>query len=82
MDLALVIAFAAAVFVLSVAPGPDMLFVVANAAAGGRRAGLVAAVGMSTGLAVHTMAAAVGWARSCKRLQPCWTVCASSGRCC
>src|SRR5687768_5325813 len=60
MDLTLVVAFVVAVFLLSVAPGPDMLFIVANAAAGGRRAGLVSAVGMSTGLAVHTIAAALG----------------------
>lgn len=60
MDPALVVAFVAAAFLLSVAPGPDMLFIVANAAAGGRRAGLVSAVGMSTGLAVHTVAAALG----------------------
>ena len=37
-----------------------MLFIVANAAVGGRRAGVVAAAGMSTGLAVHSLAAAVG----------------------
>ncbi|GAA0898091.1 LysE family translocator [Virgisporangium aurantiacum] len=60
MDPALVVAFVVAAFLLSVAPGPDMLFIVANAAAGGRRAGLVSAVGMSTGLAVHTVAAALG----------------------
>lgn len=56
----MVAAFLVAVFLLSVAPGPDMLFIVANAAAGGRRAGLVAALGMSTGLAAHTLAAAFG----------------------
>jgi threonine/homoserine/homoserine lactone efflux protein len=60
VDPALVLAFVAAAFLLSVAPGPDMLFIVANAAAGGRRAGLVSAVGMSTGLAVHTVLAAAG----------------------
>ena len=60
MDLALVLAFAAAVLLLSLAPGPDMLFIVANAIGGGRRAGVVAALGMSTGLAVHTVAAAFG----------------------
>lgn len=60
MEPALVAAFVVAAFLLSVAPGPDMLFIVANAAAGGRRAGLVSAVGMSTGLAVHTVAAALG----------------------
>jgi threonine/homoserine/homoserine lactone efflux protein len=60
VDLALVGAFIVVVFVLSVAPGPDMLFIVANATAGGRRAGVVAAAGMSTGLAGHTVAAAFG----------------------
>jgi threonine/homoserine/homoserine lactone efflux protein len=60
MDLALIAAFAAAVLLLSLAPGPDMLFIVANAVGGGRRVGLVAALGMSTGLAVHTVAAAFG----------------------
>jgi len=60
MELGLVLAFVAAVFLLSVAPGPDMMFVVANSLTGGARAGLVAAVGMSTGLAVHTFAAAFG----------------------
>ncbi|WP_017624814.1 LysE family translocator [Nocardiopsis chromatogenes] len=60
MDPALIAAFALAVLLLSLAPGPDMLFIVANAAAGGRRAGLVAALGMSTGLLGHTIAAAFG----------------------
>ncbi|MEU5026003.1 LysE family translocator [Streptomyces milbemycinicus] len=60
MELSLIAAFVAAAFLLSIAPGPDMLFIVANATAGGRRAGVVAALGMSTGLAVHTLAAALG----------------------
>lgn len=60
MDLAVVVAFTVAVTLLSLAPGPDMMFIVANAVAGGRRAGLTAAVGMSTGLAAHTVAAAFG----------------------
>jgi threonine/homoserine/homoserine lactone efflux protein len=60
MDLALVAAFVVAAFLLSVVPGPDMLFIVANAGVGGRRAGVVAAAGMSTGLAGHTAAAAAG----------------------
>ncbi|WP_020575040.1 LysE family translocator [Actinopolymorpha alba] len=60
MDHALLAAFVVAVALISVAPGPDMLFIVANALTGGRRAGVVAALGMSTGLAVHTTAAAFG----------------------
>ncbi len=55
-----VLAFAVAVFVLSITPGPDMMFVVGNGLTGGRRAGMVAAVGMSTGLVIHTLAVAFG----------------------
>ncbi|TCO42274.1 threonine/homoserine/homoserine lactone efflux protein [Kribbella antiqua] len=60
MELSIVLGFLVAVFLVSIVPGPDMLFIVANAAVGGRRAGVVAAAGMSTGLAVHTVAAALG----------------------
>jgi len=62
VELSLVGAFVLAAFALSLAPGPDMLFVVANALGGGRRAGLLAALGMSAGLAVHTTTAALGLA--------------------
>ncbi|MEV0287620.1 LysE family translocator [Kribbella sp. NPDC050820] len=60
MELSIVLGFVVAALVVSVVPGPDMLFIAANAAAGGRRAGVVAATGVSTGLAVHTVAAALG----------------------
>ena len=45
MDGSMLVGFVVAVFLVSVVPGPDMLFIVANAAAGGRRAGVVAAAG-------------------------------------
>ncbi|WP_314173877.1 LysE family translocator [Streptomyces winkii] len=60
MSEAAVVAFVIAVFLLSVAPGPDMMFIVANALAGGRKTGVVAALGVSAGLAVHTALAAFG----------------------
>lgn len=60
MEMSVILAFLVAVFLVSVVPGPDMLFIVANAAVGGRRTGVVAAAGMSTGLAVHSVAAALG----------------------
>lgn len=60
MDLSLLIAFAAACFVISIVPGQDMMFIVANGIARGRAAGVVAALGMSTGIAVHTILAALG----------------------
>ncbi len=60
MDLSIVLAFAVACAVISLVPGPDMMFIVANGIARGRAAGVVAAAGMSTGLAGHTVAAALG----------------------
>jgi len=60
MDPSLLLAFAAACAVISLVPGPDMMFIMANGIARGRAAGVVAAAGMSTGLAVHTVAAALG----------------------
>jgi threonine/homoserine/homoserine lactone efflux protein len=60
VDTHLLLAFIAATALLSLAPGPDLLFIIANGVARGRRAGVLAALGMSTGLAVHTVAAAFG----------------------
>lgn len=60
MELTLLAAFVVACVVISIAPGPDMMYIVANAIAAGRRAGVVAAVGMATGIAVHTVLAALG----------------------
>jgi threonine/homoserine/homoserine lactone efflux protein len=60
VDIQHLLAFVAATALLSLVPGPDMLFVIANGVSGGKRAGVTAALGMSTGLAVHTLAAALG----------------------
>lgn len=54
--------FLAAVFLILIAPGPDMAFVVASAVGSGPRAGVMAAVGMSAGMFVHTVLAALGLA--------------------
>ena len=60
MDLSTMLAFAVACLVISVVPGPDMMFIMANGIARGRAAGVVAAAGMSTGIVGHTIAAALG----------------------
>jgi len=60
MDASTLVAFAVACAVISLVPGPDMMFIIANGIARGRAAGVVAAVGMSTGMTVHTVAAALG----------------------
>lgn len=56
-DLAL---FVGAALLLNLTPGPDMLFVAGTAAARGRRAGLMAALGVGAGCLFHTLLAAVG----------------------
>lgn len=60
MDSSTLVAFVVACAVISLVPGPDMMFIIANGIARGRVAGVVSAVGMSTGIAVHTVLAALG----------------------
>jgi threonine/homoserine/homoserine lactone efflux protein len=54
--------FAAAVFVLNATPGVDFLLTVSRTLAGGARAGVAAALGVSAGCVVHALAAAFGLA--------------------
>lgn len=54
--------FAGATFVLNATPGVDFLLTVSRTLAGGARAGLAAAFGISAGCAVHALAAAFGLA--------------------
>ena len=52
--------FLAAALLLNLTPGPDMLFVAASSAAHGRRAGVMAALGVGAGCLLHTVLAAAG----------------------
>ena len=52
--------FVAASLLLIVTPGPDMLFVIARGIAQGRLVAVVTSLGISMGLLVHTMLAALG----------------------
>jgi len=45
---------------LILAPGPDMLYVISRGIAHGRRAGVLSAIGVVSGILVHTTAAAFG----------------------
>ena len=47
---------------INLTPGPDMLYVVARSLGGGRKAGIVSALGLSIGYIVHTLLAASGLA--------------------
>ncbi len=52
--------FIAAGLVLNLTPGPDVMFIIANAVRGGLRSGIAAALGISAGCLVHVSAAALG----------------------
>ena len=53
-------AFALAVTVLAITPGPDMTLFLSKTLAHGRKAGVVTMLGAATGLIVHTLFAAFG----------------------
>jgi threonine/homoserine/homoserine lactone efflux protein len=52
--------FAGVSILLTLAPGPDIFFVIAQSISQGKRAGIAIALGLCTGLIVHTAAAALG----------------------
>ncbi|XVH32549.1 LysE family translocator [Haloferacaceae archaeon DSL9] len=53
-------AFVGASVALILSPGPDTAYVLTQGVGGGRRAGIAAAAGTSTGVLVHTTAAVLG----------------------
>ena len=60
IDLHTYLLFVGAVIVLVIAPGPDMAYMLARTVAQGRRAGMLAAVGINVGAYVHVAASVVG----------------------
>ncbi|GJM18742.1 MAG: threonine transporter RhtB [Phycisphaeraceae bacterium] len=60
IDPATLLVFAGAALVLNLTPGPDMLYTLARASAGGLRAGVASAIGNFAGTLVQTAAIAVG----------------------
>ena len=59
MELSTWLAFAGSSLALSIAPGPDNLFVLTQSAVYGRKAGLIVVLGLCTGLVINTLAAAL-----------------------
>lgn len=60
METTHLLTFIGASLLLTVAPGPDILFVVSQGIALGRRAAVLTALGLCSGVLVHTAAAALG----------------------
>lgn len=60
MTISLLLTFLGASIAITVAPGPDNLFVLTQGIARGRRAAIITALGMCSGISIHTLAAALG----------------------
>ena len=60
MTITTLLLFFGASMALTIAPGPDNIFVVTQGLARGRRAAILTAWGMCSGVTVHTLAAAAG----------------------
>src|SRR5512137_592304 len=60
MTITTILLFLGASMALTVAPGPDNIFVVTQGLSRGRRAAIVTAWGMCSGITVHTLAASAG----------------------
>jgi len=60
MDPSHILYFLAASVAITLMPGPDILFVIAQSMSRGKTAGIATSLGLCTGLIVHTLAAALG----------------------
>jgi threonine/homoserine/homoserine lactone efflux protein len=58
--LSTLLVFALSILLLAITPGPDTFFIVSRSTALGMRAGFAATFGVSAGILVHTMLAALG----------------------
>jgi threonine/homoserine/homoserine lactone efflux protein len=60
IDITTLALFSVTWFLLTITPGPDMLYIATRSLSQGRNAGIVSALGVHTGILVHTLAAALG----------------------
>ncbi len=60
MDTSQLVYFIGASMLLTLAPGPDILFVITQGLTNGRKAAIITALGLCSGITVHTTAAALG----------------------
>lgn len=60
LDLTTIGLFAGAAFMLSLIPGPDMIYIATRSVSQGRNAGVASVLGVYTGVLIHLFAAAIG----------------------
>jgi threonine/homoserine/homoserine lactone efflux protein len=70
MDFGLVMSFLGVAILLTLMPGPDILFVITQSISQDKKAGVATALGLCSGLIVHITAAALGFPQSF--INPLW----------
>jgi len=60
MDITLLLSFIGASFLLTIMPGPDNIFVLTESVSKGSKYGVALSCGLSSGVLIHTLAAATG----------------------
>ena len=60
MDGGVILTFAGAALMLSLSPGTDMMFIIASGLSGGKRAAVMAVLGINAGVMTHILLAAIG----------------------
>lgn len=80
-DAATLAVYLAAAVALILGPGPDTAYVLARGAGEGRRAGVLSALGVASGVLVHTVAAALGLAALFEAFPRSRTVVTALGAC-
>lgn len=73
--------FLVTTFLLAIAPGPDIIYVLTRGVSQGKRAGLAAAAGFSTGCLFHTTLAAVGVSALIRSSETAFTLIRIAGAC-
>ena len=79
LDATTLAVYLVAAVALILSPGPDTVYVLARGASEGRRAGVLSALGVATGVLVHTVAAAVGLAALFRAVPEARTVVVAAG---
>ncbi|MGE5701150.1 MAG: LysE family translocator [Clostridia bacterium] len=60
MDVSGILYFLTVSMILTLLPGPDIIFVILQSISNGKKAGIATALGLCSGITVHTLAAALG----------------------
>lgn len=75
------ILFISASWLLIITPGPDMIYVITRGVSQGRKSGVVSALGVTTGILVHTLFASFGLAMLLMTSSLAFTVVKFAGAC-